>query len=135
MASAPRDPGAVRVEGLRELRRDARRMEPAVGKELRAVIKSAAHFVAEEARILAPRKTGKLAASIRATTSGDRGVVRSPLPYAGVQEYGGTIRPSGVPIHIKRHEFVARALDRQRDKVVDALGDGIERAARHNGWR
>jgi hypothetical protein len=39
-----------------------------------------------------------------------------------------------VPIHIKRHEFVARALDRQRDKVVDALGDGIERAARRNGW-
>jgi phage gpG-like protein len=133
MATA-RDPGAVRVEGLRELRRDALLMEPAVGKELRTVIKSAAQVVAEEARVLAPRKTGLLAASIRATTSGDRGVVRSPLPYAAVQEYGGTIRPAGVPIHIKRHEFVARALDRQRDKVIDALGDGIERAAARNGW-
>lgn len=125
----------VHVEGLRALRRDIRKMQPDTVRELRKVIKDAAQIVAEEARTRAPVRTGRLAGSIRATTSGDKGIVRSPLPYAAVHEFGGTIRPKGAPIAIRGSHMVYGALDNKRDAVIDALGDGIENAARHNGWR
>jgi hypothetical protein len=135
MARASTAKGAVYVDGLQELRRDLRQIGPDAVKEIRGVIKGAAQVVAADARTRAPRKTGRLANSIVATTSGDRGVIRSPLPYAAVQHWGGTIRPSGTPIRIKRTEFISVALDRRRELVVEAMARGIDEAARRNGWR
>lgn len=128
------DEFAVRVEGLNDLRRDLRKLEPAAVKEIRVVLKDAAQIVAAAARADAPRRTGRLADSIRATTSGSKGVVRSPLPYANVQHWGGTIAPKGTQIRIKATEFITKNLERHADRVVDAIGDGIERAAQKNGW-
>lgn len=128
------DEFAVRVEGLRELRRDLRQLQPDAAKEIRTVLKGAAEIVAAAARADAPRKTGRLADSIRGTTAGDRGVVRSKLPYANVQHWGGTIAPRGTPIRIRATEFVAKNLERRAEHIVEAIGDGIERAAQKNGW-
>lgn len=131
----PREPGVhVEVKGLRDLRRDARRLGPDYLKEIQRVIKGAAEIVAREAATLAPRKTGRLAESIRGTTSGDKGIVRSPLPYAPVHEYGGSISPRGTKIQIRESGFVRRAIENKQDAIVDALGDGLEDAARRNGW-
>jgi hypothetical protein len=126
--------GAVRVEGLADLRRDLRKMQPAALKEIRDVLKHSAEIVAVEARARAPRLTGKLAASIRPGTAGNSAVVRSRLPYAVVHEFGGTIRPRGAPIRIKRREMVTGALAHRQDAIVRALADGIDRAAARNGW-
>src|SRR5436190_13452137 len=117
---------AVRVEGLAELRRDLRRMQPDTLKEVREVLKHSAEIVAANARTRAPRQTGKLAASIRAGTAGNSAVVRSRLPYAAVHEFGGTIRPKGAPILIKRREMVTGALASRTEAIVDALADGID---------
>lgn len=125
---------AVRVDGLRELRRDLRKQQPDTLKQLRLAVKAAAEIVAVRARARAPQRSGRLAKSIRAGTSGDKGVVRSRLPYAGVHEFGGVIRPKGAPIQIRRSAMVYGALDSERDRVVEALADGIDRAARRNGW-
>lgn len=126
---------AVHVEGLSELRRDTRRVQPAATREIRVVIKAAAELVASEARTLAPRRSGALAESITASTAGDRGLVRSRLPYANVQEYGGTIAPRGTPIRIRAHEFGLRALESKREAVIEALDQGLDAVARRNGWR
>jgi phage gpG-like protein len=130
----PTPDAAVRVDGLAQLRRDLRKMQPDTLKEVRGVLKHSAEIVAATARARAPRRTGRLAASIRATTAGNRAVVRSPLPYAAVHEFGGTIRPRGAPIRIRRSEMVTGALERNRDRIANALLDGLDDVARRHGW-
>src|SRR4051812_28631651 len=95
---------AVQTHGLAELRRDLKRLDPLVDRELRDSIREAAGKVAVTAGALAPFRTGELAHSIRPYVSGARASVGSTLPYAGVVHWGGTIRPRGVPIKFARTE-------------------------------
>jgi phage gpG-like protein len=125
----------VRTQGLAELRRDMRRLEPLVDRELRESIKEAAGKVAVTAGALAPRDSGALAHSIRPFVSGARASIGSTLPYAGVVHWGGEIRPRGVPIRFERTEFISRAVDDHADELVEDIADGVDRAARRAGWR
>lgn len=125
---------AVRVDGLADLRRSLRAIDRELPKELRVVIKGAAEVIAAEARVRAPKRTGKLAGSIKATTSGASGIVRSRLPYANVQNWGGTIRPRGAPTHIKGRHFVDGALDAKREAAAQALARGMDDLLRRQGW-
>jgi phage gpG-like protein len=125
---------AVRIEGLAELRRDLRKMQPDTLKEMRGELKAAAAIVAVASRPLAAHRSGALAASFRPGTAGNTAFVRSRLPYAAVHEFGGTIRPKGAPITIKPHPAPTRALEAAADRIVDSIGDGIERVAGRNGW-
>jgi phage gpG-like protein len=125
---------AVRIEGLAELRRDLRKMQPDTLKEMRSELKAAAVIVAVASRPLAARRSGTLAASFRPGTAGNTAFVRSRLPYAAVHEFGGTIRPKGAPITIKAQPAPTRALEAATDRIVDSIGDGIERVAGRNGW-
>jgi phage gpG-like protein len=127
--------GPVVVGGIGDLRRSLRATDRDGLKAVQAVTKAAAQLVATDARQRAPRRTGALADSIRATTSGNSGIVRSPLPYAKVHEYGGTIRPRGVPITIKRSAFVASALDDKAEEVGKALAAGFDALAVRRGWK
>ncbi len=134
--AAGRDSITVRIEGLGQLRRDFRAIGgPALQRELRSVLLRAATIAAGQASAFAPRRTGQLAASIRPGARGTTAYVRSSLPYAGVQEFGGTIRPRGTPMHIRGRHFVGRAVDHQADTIVDAIGDGIDRLAVAHGFR
>jgi phage gpG-like protein len=128
------DTVAVTTKGLGELRRDLRRLEPLVDRELRDALREAGEKVAITAGALAPRRSGALAHSIRPFVSGARVSIGSTLPYAGVVHWGGTIRPRGVPITFKPTEFVTRAAEDHADELVDDIGDGVERAARRAGW-
>lgn len=125
---------AVAVEGMQAFRKAVRATDRDALKLVQAVTRSAAQIVASDARTLAPFRSGALRGSIVATTSGHAGIVRSPLPYAAVHEWGGTIRPRGTPFHIKRSEFVGRAQDRNAEKVGRILETGFAAIARVNGW-
>jgi phage gpG-like protein len=123
----------VHVDGIREMQRELRRVDPEIARELRPALKTAADVALPAARALAPRRTGRLAASLRASVSGSTARIRSPLPYAGVQHWGGTIRPRGTPILIRRTEFISRAVARNEERIVDELGDAIDTVLRrHN---
>jgi hypothetical protein len=126
---------AVKTEGLRQFRRDLKRLEPEVDKQLRKETREIAARVAVEAAATAPRRSGALARSYRPYVTQRGAGVRSRLPYAGVIEYGGTISPRGVPITIKRHAPVTGAIERQTERIVEAIGDAVERAADSAGWR
>jgi phage gpG-like protein len=128
-----RDP-AVHVEGLREFRRDLRKLEPETAKEFRKDLKAAGEKVAAEARGRAVKRSGAYARSIRPYVSAKGVSVGSRLPYAGVLHYGGTIRPRGVPITFRARPVISEAVDRMTDRIVDDLGDAVERAARKTGW-
>ena len=127
---------AVRVQGLREFRRDLRRLQPEVAKGLTKELKAAGDKVAKAAQSdpRTPRRTGEYARSIRPYVTA-RGVsVGSRLPQAGVVHWGGTIRPRGVPIKFEPHPTVLEAAERQVGTLVDDIGDAVESAARRTGW-
>jgi hypothetical protein len=71
--------GAVAVEGLRELRRDLKRMDPELLKGVRTALREAAQIVADEAKRRAPRsgRSGThMADTIRPRLRGDSAEVR-----------------------------------------------------------
>lgn len=119
---------AVRVDNLQQLRKNLRDVDRGALREIQQVTKRAAGIVAEEARGIAPRRTGRLAKSIRATTSGSLGVVRSPLPYAPIIEYGWPAR--GIP----DRRFIGRALENKQDAVLRELERGFDAVAKRNGF-
>ena len=125
---------AIRVEGLAQLRKDLRDMQPDARKEVTRALKEGATLVAKASGPFAARKTGKLAGSFRAGASGNTAFVRSRVPYAGVQEFGGTIRPKGAPVKIRANPAATRALERNEERIVDKVGDAIMAVAARHGW-
>lgn len=127
---------AVRVEGLAQLRKDLRQIQPAARREITRGLKEGAVVVAATARPLARRgATGRLAAGFRPGAAGNSAFVRNRVPYAGVHEFGGVIRPRGVPITIKAHPAATRALALKEDAIVEKVGDAFDAVARRHGWR
>src|SRR5688572_25988668 len=92
----------VNTKGLREFRRDLKRLDPQVDRELRVELREAVGKVIVQAATTAPRLSGRLARSYRPFVTQRTAGVRSQLPYAGVHEFGGTISPRGTPITIRR---------------------------------
>ncbi len=119
---------SVVIEGIDELRRDLRRYDAGLAKDLRLGLKAGAEIVASEATSNAPRgKTGNLASKIRPQVSGstafvrDAAVKRSPAYSAGynyprIVEYA----------HGGRHAFLAPALEHKSGEVEDKLGDVLD---------
>lgn len=131
MAATP----GVLVEGIKDLRADIRAIDRALPKELTKALKAAAGEVLPTARALAPRRSGRLAASLRASGAGTKASIRSALPYANAVHWGTGARPNRQgPHNIAPRKFVVRAVDRKTDAVVDRLGDEIEALADRHGW-
>ena len=126
---------AVRIEGLADLRRDLRRADPEIRREVTRALRAGAVTVAAAAGPLAPRRSGTLASSFRPGSSGDTAFVRSRVPYAGVVEFGGTIRPKGTPIEIRPQPAVTRALALREDSIVEKVGDALDGVFARAGWR
>jgi hypothetical protein len=124
----------IETQGLREFRRDLKRMEPAIDKELRADIKAAAARVLAQAKADAPKQTGALSDSLRVSLTARGASIYSRLPYAPVVHWGGTIEPRGAPITFRATEFISRAIEAGADRLLDDIGDGVERAANRAGW-
>lgn len=124
----------VQIHGLRELRKDFRKLGGTANRELSGELKRALLPIVAVARADAPQRTGRLAASIKPFASGLRVGVRSALPYANVVHWGGTIEPKGVPITFPRRAFIWDAIEERDDRIVDDLGDAVEDAARRCGW-
>lgn len=127
------EPG-IETRGLREFRRDLKRINPLIEKELRQAIRTAALRVRSRVVTTAPRLTGELAGSFRVSVTTRGASIYSRLPQAPVLEFGGTIEPRGVPITFPRTEFVGRAVDTEADRLVEDISDGINHAAHRAGW-
>jgi len=120
----------IQVTGLRELRRELKRVSAQLPRELAKVNHEAAEIVAAEARRRAPVRSGKLRGSVRALRQQARGVVAAGsarVPYAGVQEFGGTVPRfhSASRTTIPAQPYVYPALGAKRDEVIDAYGEAL----------
>lgn len=130
----------VTVPGLAQFRRDLRAISADLPKEFRKDLVEAGQIVVEASRGLTPRRSGRLAAATRATTSGDKLIIRNPLPYANVIHWGGTTGPGHQrgpgkgAVRVKGSYFGSRAIDEKADLVLDRIGEGIVNLAGRHGW-
>lgn len=133
-------PFVVKVTGAKELRKAIRQVEDAAAKkgmqaDLKGAYRQAARVVEVAAQTEAPRRSGRLAGSIKAkgTTTGASivaGGLKS-VPYAGPIHYGWPSRPNrskgwrGGPIAANR--FLTRAADDSVDTVAKILEEELQR--------
>lgn len=130
----------VTVTGAKELRRALREIEDKAERkgmvaDLKAEYRTAARVVEIAARQEAPKRSGRLAGSIKAkgTTTGGAVVAGGlkAVPYAGPIHWGWPSRPNrarrwrGGPI--AANQFMVRAALGSRDQVADILGEGLRR--------
>lgn len=122
----------LEIKGLREFRRDVRRLDSDADKELRKELKAAGDTVLRGADV--PTRSGALKRSLRISVTAKGVSIYSNLPQAPVLHWGGEISPRGVPIRFPRTEFLSGALDRGADRLVEDISDSVERAAKRTGW-
>lgn len=137
----------VQVEGLKELRRDLRKVEAADELvDVRTALKGAAGIVATEAQTRVPVRSGRARKSIRPLVSGNAAFVaggKKAVPYYGWLDFGrrtpirGRSRTVG-PWKLsgagpKQGRFIYPALAAKGQEVADAVASGVERALRKAG--
>jgi HK97 gp10 family phage protein len=104
----------IEIEGLGKLLRQLRQLDDDLVDEMKAINRAAADDVAARGRSKAPHRTGRLAASVRASSTLRSGVVRAgkrAVPYAGPVHFGWPRR------HIRPNPFLWDALDDRRGHI------------------
>jgi phage gpG-like protein len=125
---------AIRVDGLKDLQRDLKQLQPAARKDITKALREGAKLIHRTGRPYVAQKSGRLARGWRPGATQMQGFVRNREPYAGIQEYGGTIRPKGAAVEIRAKPSMTRALEQRQEALVDSVGDAVEDAARRYGW-
>lgn len=111
----------VRVEGARELRASLRKAGADLA-DLKAVNASVASMVASAAMAAAPRRTGRLAASVRgnrAVSTARISAGTAGIPYAGAIHWGWPSR------NIEAQPFIADTAAALEDQWVKLYETGI----------
>lgn len=128
MANQP----AVRIEGLREVRKQLKEFNDKVGKDmLRDAHKQLADRVVELAQPHVPVLSGALKGSVRplgsvSAATGKAGGAKAP--YAAAVHWGTGPRPGlRGPHNIKRRPFLLDALDRLEPDAADEYADQLRR--------
>lgn len=114
---------AFRVDGLNSAIRAATKAG-ADSESMRELMHSIGEIVAGRGRALAPARSRKMIASIRAGRGKTKAVVRTGfeskrLPYAGVVHYGWPAH------HIKPNQFMLKAIEQTRGEVITRLETGL----------
>lgn len=132
----------IRVDGLKELRRDLKRAEQLEDlRDLRDGLKAAAGVVADEARSRVPKRSGAAAGSIRATAGGNRAFVvggKKKVPYYGWLDFGSRSPRSGQSWSVgpwtnsgkgpHKGRFIYPAIDAKDRQVVALIRDAVDKA-------
>lgn len=122
----------IEVKGLKELTKALKQLDPEMVKELKAVNKDAAQVIATSAKGIVPRRSGRLANSIRAGATTKSGVVRAgnngKVPYGPGIHFGVGPRPGRKGPHsVKPNPFIYSALDARRQAVEASWSKAVEK--------
>lgn len=120
---------AVRIDGLREVRSAIRGISDDLDRErargaLKELNADAAKIVAQRAIAIVPRRSGRLADTIRPSGTQKSARVRAGfkrVPYAGPIHFGWGARG------IRPQPFLYDALDARRQQVIDVYERGVDR--------
>lgn len=120
---------SITVEGGRDLRAALRKVADGTA-DLKSAHADAANIVAVAARSIAPRRSGRLAASVRSSGQARQGVIRAgkaAVPYAGVIHFGW-------PGHnIRPQPFLYDALDKRASEVIDRYEAAVDQIIHRHG--
>jgi HK97 gp10 family phage protein len=118
--------GRIQVEGLNETLRDLRKLkEKDIPKAIRNANLEAAELVVPTAQAEAPRRSGKLAKTVKAKATRKAGSVKAgsaAVPYAGPIHFGWGRR------HIDPQPFLYRAIDKRIHEVRERYEAQMRRA-------
>lgn len=115
------DPVRITVTGADEVARKLGTLRRQVD-DLHGPFAQVASRIALEARGLAPKRTGRLAAGVvGSATRRAGGVIAAGVPYAGVINFGWQSR--GIAASL----FMQRAADTKGDDAADLVADEIQR--------
>lgn len=128
----------VRVDGADQLRRAIRQAkDTSLAKMLATTNKDAADVVVRAAKPAIPRRTGRLAASVRALGSQRSGRAvagRASVPYAAAIHWGRGIGNVGSPPGNRRgrnpirgRPFLSDAAQQHQQEIVEQYEQGIRR--------
>jgi len=119
----------VRVEGLNKVVRDLLKLGLEV-EDLKDAFSGIAAEGAELASSFAPKRSGRLAASVRGNKAKNKAVVmagRASVPYAGPINYGWPKRG------IAASSFMQRADEVLQPKALQAITDALDEKIREKG--
>lgn len=115
----------VRIEGLKDLERKLKRMDPAVGgAHLLAAVDKGASVLEEGMRSLAPRDTGKGAAMITSDTLKSTRTRAEVGVGPGKSGFHLTFQETGTVDH-PAQPFMRPALEKLKDDIVDEIRDDL----------
>lgn len=110
----------VKIQGIKSLSRELKKLSDELPKELKKIGKDAAEIVAVEARGIVPVLSGRLRNKIKAGATTKGGDVRvSGLPYANPIHFGWRKH------NIRPNPFLYNALDSRTAEVIEAYSRGI----------
>lgn len=118
----------VQVTGLRETVRSLEQFGAEVS-DLKAAFRTIGQLVVRAADDRAPKLTGRLAGSIKASNTKNKSIVRAggaAIPYAGVIHYGGYH-------NIKPNPFLTTAAADKRPAVITTLESELAKVANRLG--
>lgn len=130
--------GGVTIKNLGSFRRGLRKLDRDLDVGLGRYIREMARDVRDDARANTPvgrpdrraagqRKPGGLGKSIRHSVTQKRATLYSNEPDAPVHEFGGTIRPRGVPIQIQEVAMLRGAVAGRTDEVESHMTQMFDR--------
>lgn len=146
---------AIEIAGLAQFRRDLKKIDEGLAKEVTKYLREIAKKTQGEAKKLAPvgkpyqskgkkHRPGTLQRSIRQSVQARQLSLYSNLVYAPAHEWGargqadGRIRPRakfGVPpMTIPRSQMLGKAVLRRRPEMEQELLDMVDHLARINGF-
>lgn len=140
--------GAVRVDGLRELRRDVRRVSPELVPLLRNNLKRAGDSVVSSARRRLRssirnqgRSDGSTEGTLRVTSGGNVIYIKggnAGHPHYGWLDFGGQLKPIGGRRNlqsrpkIKKGRYIYPAIAENNRQIADGVKQAVEASLRRN---
>jgi HK97 gp10 family phage protein len=109
-----------KVEGAAQLQSSLSRAAQQIADMPASVHREAGSIVVDAVSSLAPRRSGRLAASFRAQTAGDGATVTSSARYGGYVNYGTRYQ--------RGQQFVDRGLDAATEPVAEVYLAEVDRA-------
>lgn len=132
----------IQIEGLAEFRRDLKKIDENLTKELRNDLKLIAMEIAVEARQQVPQITGKARGSIRGGVSGNNAYVaggKKSVPYYGWLDFGSRKPRSGRSRKVgpwkgsgpgpKKGRFIYPTIERNRSEITRKAQQAFDKAA------
>lgn len=138
----------IQVTGFRDLKRALKNTAPETRKQLGAELKAVAETVAADARQRVPSRSGRAAASIRATGGVSGAYIvggKKSVPYYSWLDFGSRTPVSGNPRKRgpwfrsgrgpTKGRFIYPAIDARRERIRDAVAHAVEKAAHKAGFK